>query len=156
MLYMCKECGGLVAGPKEIKKEYELDGRVVTITETVCPHCGGELVDTCECEICGKVIPDDDTICPECKAKIATYDNACELGDHDKKTYEINGFIATFFDERDVEDILFDTVGRYHIDIEEEARKYFEADPTRYEDYYFFKKRMLEKQAEAERCKSKN
>lgn len=143
MLYMCKECGGFVKDPKETKEKYECEGKTyyVTIVDTVCPHCGSEMVETYQCEVCGKIIPDDgDTICPECKAKIATYDNACELGDHYTKTIEINGFVASLFEDRDIEDILFDELGK-HYDIEEEARKYFEADETRYQDYVWLAKK---------------
>lgn len=93
--YYCRHCERLVNEEDLLTDE--------------CPKCGREIVKTEQCGICKDYYNPDDLeweICEDCYEYYYTFENAINFGDKNKKQIEINGYLASEFDELQIEDIL--------------------------------------------------
>ena len=111
MMYICEECGKLFESlPTCENAHYNMSGEFMgreELTETDCPHCGGEIVEARKCPFCGyNYIADDDDLCDDCFDVWATKENAVEMGIDDRAEIEINGFLASVFTETEIFEVL--------------------------------------------------
>lgn len=54
-MFLCLECGGLFEDPKKYQETHGLDSPPYE-TWFGCPYCGGEYVETIQCDECGNWI----------------------------------------------------------------------------------------------------
>lgn len=105
-MFKCEKCGRLYEDLTEAKNEInyveDTDGRTRDIeSEYVC-HCGGELEEVHKCKYCNEYISLDETCCEKC----ITLENCLEIGEENKKTIKINGFLGVMFSEEEITEIL--------------------------------------------------
>lgn len=59
------------------------------------------------CHICGEnYILEDDDLCDECFSKNCTLENCLEIGKEITEQYELNGFLASVFSVKSIENCL--------------------------------------------------
>ena len=101
--YICKNCYSVFSEENLPLDKYEN-------IEYECPYCEcKEIVEAHECGVCGDFYAIDDLeweICEDCYEYYYTFENAINFGDKNKKQIEINGYLASEFDELQIEDIL--------------------------------------------------
>lgn len=112
MMYKCTECGCEFEEPRERKSLLcVLDGVPYFETLSVCPECGGDCEEACQCDICGEYHFEDDLedgICESCIDKYKYDVDACYgIGEGGKITVELNSFLAEMFTTDEIEAILY-------------------------------------------------
>lgn len=109
-MYVCKSCGRVLDDDDLIDEAmYVSDymGRCYE-KEKNCP-CGGTVTEAKRCAECGEYFDEDELyggMCGECLHKEMTIDNALSAGDSAKEYVSINGFLAEYFEEGEIEEIL--------------------------------------------------
>jgi hypothetical protein len=112
-MWICEHCGRLYDG--DFGTHYECHGHSDYYAEkvdndAVCGTCGGNYVEATECKICGQWFNNEGWcgVCEDCLDKEMTAENAFEVGEHDYDRVEINGALRWVFDEKKINEILFD------------------------------------------------
>jgi predicted Zn-ribbon and HTH transcriptional regulator len=102
-MLVCRECG-YVFEEEEASNWVEEHGE----ENCGCPRCKGEFEEAARCKICGEWFLDNgiDEVCEECKEQNLTYSNALKVGDKEKQTVEINGFLASVYSISEINDII--------------------------------------------------
>ena len=94
--------------------------------------CGGTIIPAVQCEKCGEYCTEDeltDDTCDKCLSKHCNYENVLEMGIEYQENYEINGFLASVFDQIEVEAILMVTFERLPKNERDKyIKKYFNED----------------------------
>jgi predicted Zn-ribbon and HTH transcriptional regulator len=110
-MLVCRECG-YVFEEEEASNWVEEHGE----ENCGCPRCKGEFEEAARCKICGEWFLDNgiDEVCEECKEQNLTYSNALKVGDKEKQTVEINGFMASVYSISEINDILQRDYERAH------------------------------------------
>ena len=110
-MLVCRECG-YVFEEEEASNWVEEHGE----ENCGCPRCKGEFEEATRCKICGEWFLDNgiDEVCEECKEQNLTYSNALKVGDEEKQTVEINGFLASVYSISEINDILQRDYERAH------------------------------------------
>jgi predicted Zn-ribbon and HTH transcriptional regulator len=110
-MLVCRECG-YVFEEEEASNWVEEHGE----GNCGCPRCKGEFEEAARCKICGEWFLDNgiDEVCEECKEQNLTYSNALKVGDKEKQTVEINGFMASVYSISEINDILQRDYERAH------------------------------------------
>lgn len=110
-MLVCRECG-YVFEEEEASNWVEEHGE----ENCGCPRCKGEFEEATRCKICGDWFLDNGVggVCEECKERNLTYSNALKVGDKEKQTVEINGFLASVYSISEINDILQRDYERAH------------------------------------------
>ena len=137
-MYICEKCHNTFEEPKELKNM----GGDIGESDYCCPWCGytEEFSEVIECAICGEIVRESETeecVCEKCLNKYAGRKHAFQLGDKNKDFVFLNGFVVSFFDEKEVEQILREVlVHRYwESDIDEKGKEYCLDDKWEFANY---------------------
>lgn len=112
MIYKCLNCGCVFEDGEEgrIVETYEYFGQMCSETTYVCPECKGDFEEAISCEVCGIECTEDELnggVCEKCINEYRKDFQACyEISKGEKQEVEINGLLATLFDENEIEMIL--------------------------------------------------
>lgn len=81
-MYLCLNCNALFERQKQYAEKYSWED--ADQIKFGCPSCGGEYVETYECDQCGKYIMDDyikiidgSLVCEECYQRKSIAGNIC-------------------------------------------------------------------------------
>ena len=155
MAYICLDCGhifeeGEQSTWSESRGEYW--GSPCYETMSGCPLCNGDYEEAVECEICGSSHLKDELnggICDECIEKYRYDIDVCfKIGSNDTESVELNCFLASMFDKKEIEDILFREL--------KEAQKYRQIDCEKFivlADGDWFGERLAEEVKKDENAK---
>lgn len=115
MKYQCHECDRQFDEPDIIKETHGMtDGSYEKIG--ICPYCKGFYEEMYQCRICCQHFTDDELsggVCDECIYEHSTDINLCyKLGaeENAEQNIKINGFIASVFDEEQINEILWNRI----------------------------------------------
>lgn len=136
-MLMCEKCGRLIE-EEELGHYYQFDGFlgdeaiIKRMTSWKC-DCGGEFCEAIKCEVCGKhFLPEDEDykydVCDDCMTDYETTKIAIAIGDRNKESVKINGFIAETLTEDAINKILTDYARKNFIDRDKKAKEYCEED----------------------------
>ncbi len=99
-MFICEECG------------IEYEDRIAFRLDLDCRKCGGRLLEAKECKVCGEYHIEDELIGGVCEDCIDEYrrdiDACAEIGSESRETVEINSFLLSFFDAKEIEAILLE------------------------------------------------
>lgn len=99
MKYICDNCKKIVEEEDmKIYKEYYENGTCDCYFENC--SCGGEFQRAIPCKFCNE--PSLNGVCDDC----INFENAIEFGNEHKAIIQINGYIASEFEESEIEEIL--------------------------------------------------
>jgi hypothetical protein len=115
-MMICNKCGEL-CDDDDLPTYTEDFGFDTGVGWKSCPQtfvdncsCGGDFVEATKCVICGEYFNGEEQygkVCSEClKDESIDADNAFAIGDKNKEKIEVNGFLASIFDENQINDIL--------------------------------------------------
>lgn len=109
-MYRCEICGHLFEEGEE--KTY-IDPSTSEEWK-VCPICKGDYEESVKCAMCGENFFESDLhndLCNDCLEEVKKYqtdvDFCFEVGKKDTQKVEINVFLASMFDEKEIEEILY-------------------------------------------------
>lgn len=113
-MYVCNRCGELCE-EDDLPTYTEDFGYDTGVGWRSCPQtfvdncsCGGEFVEADKCCVCDEYFYDEDNngACDFCLNENATYENALLIGDENKDTIELNGYLLHSFTKEQIEEIL--------------------------------------------------
>ena len=102
-MYKCLDCGMEFEAPSIWTEPHgeEVSG---------CPTCGGAYEKLKECEACMRLCLKEELHNGLCESCIMEYEydlpKCLEIGEKNKEEIKINGFLAYFFSENEIEEIL--------------------------------------------------
>jgi hypothetical protein len=149
MAYICLDCGHIFEeGEQKTRTEErgEYWGTSCSVSIGGCPNCGGEYEEATSCSICGSKHLEEDLnggLCDECIDKYKHNIDMCfKVGSGDTEAVKINCFLAAMFDEKEIEELLFDRLKKRNGYIKE----YIELDCEKFvnSDRSWFGERLLE------------
>lgn len=149
MAYICLDCGHIFEdGEQSTRTEQvgEYWGTPFSKSVCGCPVCGGEYEQSTPCAICGSEHLEEDLnggLCDECIDKYKNDIDMCfKIGAGDTDPVEINCFLASMFDKKEIEEMLFERLKKRY----EYIREYIEADCEKFvnADRSWFAERLLE------------
>ena len=111
-----------------------------------CPLCKGDYDVTTPCEICGSEHLEEDLnggLCDECIDKYKNDIDMCfKIGAGDTDPVEINCFLASMFDKKEIEEMLFERLKKRY----EYIKEYIDSDCEQFvnADRSWFAERLLE------------
>lgn len=111
-MLICEDCGRTLHEDDLVtQKSYVSDYAGGCYEEySTCP-CGGDVEEAEMCVCCGEYFKKDeltDGICEDCLKEQMSVDNAIEAGNEAKVTVELNGFLASVFNESVIERLMLD------------------------------------------------
>ena len=117
--YKCRKCGKLIESEEDLWLED-------------CPECGGSMDYAFKCELCGEYHCHSkeyscEGVCEDCVEDEINVENALEYGSQEGETesVSINGFLAFYFSEDEINEILTEVLYKSHR-VEEEADRYLD------------------------------
>lgn len=117
-MYICEDCGR-VYGTLKTEAGCAMDEIIYSLT---CPDCGGMLAASTNCSLCGAVIPNvtgSQAVCDDCIKEHSGFETVTEYAKSLREehaafdTVKINPFFTMFFDERDINRILWEALSRH-------------------------------------------
>lgn len=113
MRYQCHECDRRFEEPDIITETHGLETPPYEKIG-VCPYCKGYFEEMTQCRICGQYFTDgelSDGVCDECIYEHSTDIELCyRLGEEAEESIKINGFIASYFSEEQINEILINRI----------------------------------------------
>lgn len=131
-MLVCNRCGMLIED-EELGFGYEAHGEKVADT---C-RCGGDFIEATKCDVCGEWFDNTDLngVCEDCLNYHETVGEALELGENDKTTVTINGFVAAVLSEEQINKILERWVEENFTDRSKPVVEYCEDDKDYFADF---------------------
>lgn len=116
-MYKCVECGHIFEEGEEKRwDEYQGECFGFPYYEQMdgCPVCKGNFEKTVRCKLCNSEHLADELwsgVCEGCIEERKNDLSVCkEIGDGDLREIKINGLLASFFEQGEIEQILFDFI----------------------------------------------
>jgi hypothetical protein len=145
MAYICLECGHIFEeGEQKTWKENRGECFGVSCFQYLsgCPKCGGEYEESTPCSICGSEQLEEDLnggLCDECIDKYKNDIHMCfNVGKNDDDDVELNCFLASMFEKREIEEILFEELKKRNKYVTVDCEKFINSDRS------WFAERLLE------------
>ena len=115
-MYRCLECGHLFEdGEEAVVREDrgEFCGFPCFEELSVCPICHGVYAETVRCQVCDSEHLDeelvDGVVCKNCLQEKSTDLDVCyKIGKHLEESVKLNGFLASVYDAKEIEEILLE------------------------------------------------
>ena len=113
MAYKCYDCGNVFDDP-DVWEESRGEYWGVSCSESVsgCPNCHGDYEESTPCKICDSECFEDELesdVCSECIKKYQYDIDMCfKIGANDTDKVELNCFLASMFEKKEIEEILFE------------------------------------------------
>ena len=135
-MYICNRCGNLCEDDElptyeeDFGFETGVGWKAMKQTFVDTCSCGGDFVEARECALCGEYFDKEEgwRVCKHCLEEGATYENALAVGEENKDSVKINGFLANVFTESQIEEILQRELDQARkltpTDINEQAKQY--------------------------------
>lgn len=154
MAYICLNCGHIFEEGEQANWEEsrgEFWGHACSENMSGCPLCHGEYEETMPCAICGSEHLEEELnggVCDDCIEKYQHDIDMCfNIGSNDTDNVELNCFLASMFDKKEIEEILFREL--------KEAQKYRQIDCEKFikSDRDWFAERLAEEVKKDENAK---
>lgn len=142
MVYKCCECGHMFEdGEQAVWEEArgEFWGFPAKETMTGCPLCKGSYEQTVPCEHCGSMHLEEELVegwCEDCINKHRYDIELCyRAGEREQTAVAINGFLAMMFNEREIEEILMQTLRESHAHNPVDCSEWFDNDQQSFVEF---------------------
>lgn len=145
-MYICEQCGKIYEddeieslidggeGDPEVALCKPIYSTMFIEREDTC-SCGGDIMKAKTCEKCGCYMPSNThRLCAMCRDEYKTADTMLKIGFDNREIRKINGFLASVFDDSDIDAILLDCFNHMN---KEEQEKYVNAYCEEDIDYYW-------------------
>lgn len=149
MPFKCYDCGHIFEEGEEShwrESRGEFWGSSCSEEMSGCPNCRGDYGKTIDCSVCGSAHLEDELdgcVCQSCIEKYSKNIDMCfKIGGGDTEDVKINCFLASMFEKKEIEDLLFDELKKRN----KYMRVYVEAGCERFveSDRSWFGERLAE------------